>query len=101
VLAAVGWFGYVAFGPGNPGVHFADLGYAVVDDARVEVTFTVRKDPARTAVCTVRASNEGFAEVGLIDVRIGPSTSATSTMTAVVPTSERAVGANVKACALE
>jgi Domain of unknown function (DUF4307) len=96
----VTWLGYVAFGPGNPGVHFADLSYVVLDDGHVQVTFTVRKDPERTAVCTVRARNASFADVGLVDAPIGRTRSATTTVTAVVPTSERAVGGNVKACAL-
>jgi hypothetical protein len=100
VLGAVGWAAYVSFGPGDPGVAFLDLGAAVVADDRVEVRFEVQKDPDATAVCTVRAVNRGLTEVGRVDVTIGPADRRATTLTAVVPTTERATGGNVKACAL-
>jgi hypothetical protein len=100
-LLAVGWFAFVAFGPGNPGVHFMPVSYTVTDDSRVEVTFQLRKDPDRTAVCTVHALGGAFDEVGRLDVRIGPARAATTTVTAIVPTSERAQSGKVKACALQ
>ena len=99
VLAAVAWFAWVAFGPGRTQVHYLDLGSKVVDDTTTTVTFEVQKQPSATAVCTVRALNSGFAEVGLLDVRVGPSAQGAVTVTATVPTSERAVSGNVKACA--
>jgi hypothetical protein len=101
LLLAVSWFAYVAFGPGDRGVHVLDVGYRVTGDTTVEVTFEVQKDPGATAVCRVRALNRGFAEVGLTDVRIGPAADGATTLTAVVTTSERAVSGNVKACALQ
>lgn len=100
LLLAVGWFAYIAFGPGNTGVHYLDIGYEVVADTEVRVTFEVQKAPSATAVCTVRALNVGFAEVGRTDVRIPAAQDGAVTVTAVVPTSERAVSGNVKACAL-
>ena len=99
VLVAVAWFAWVAFGPGRTQVHFLDLGAKVVDDTTTTVTFEVQKRPGSTAVCTVRALNAGFAEVGLVDVRVGPAAKGAVTVTATVPTSERAVSGNVKACA--
>jgi hypothetical protein len=101
VLLAVGWFAYLAFGPGDRGVHVLDLGYRVTADTSIEVTFEVQKDPGATAVCRVRALNLGFAEVGLSDVRVGPADDGATTLTAVVPTTERAVSGNVKACVLQ
>lgn len=100
VAAAVGWAAWISFGPGNKGVSFVEVGYKLPSDTSVEVTFEVSKAPDRTAVCTVRALNNGFAEVGLVDVRVGPSAKRSTTVRAVVPTSERAVSGNVKACAL-
>ncbi len=100
VLAAVAWFAYIAFGPGNRGVHVVDVGYRVTGATSVSVTFEVQKDPDRTAICTVRAQNGRFAEVGLVDVRVGPARTGAVTVTTVVPTSERAVSGNVKACVL-
>ena len=99
-LVAVAWFAWVAFGPGRTQVHYLDLGAQVVDDTTTTVTFEVQKAPSATAVCTVRALNSGFAEVGLVDVRVGPADEGAVTVTATVPTSERAVSGNVKACAL-
>lgn len=100
VLAAVGWFAWVAFGPGRTQVHTLDIGYEVVDETTTKVTFEVQKPASAAAVCTVRALNSGFAEVGLTDVRVGPAADGAVTVTATVPTSERAVSGNVKACAL-
>jgi hypothetical protein len=100
VLVLVAWFAWVAFGPGRTQVHFLDLGAQVVDDTTTTVTFEVQKQASATAVCTVRALNAGFAEVGLVDVRVGPGAKDAVTVTATVRTSERAVSGNVKACAL-
>lgn len=100
VAAAVAWFAWVAFGPGRPQVHTLDIGYEVLDDTTTTVTFEVQKPASASAVCTVRALNSGFAEVGLTDVRVGPAQDGAVTVTARVPTSERAVSGNVKACAL-
>lgn len=100
-LLAVTWFGYVAFGPSRARVHTLDVGYRVVSDSGVRVTFEVQKARAATAVCTVRALNAGFAEVGLLDVRVGPSPGDAVTVTAEVPTTERAVSGNVKACTVQ
>lgn len=95
---AVGWAAYISFGPGRDRVTFQDIGWSVPSQDRVEVRFEVQKDPAATAVCTVRALNRGFTEVGIADVTVGPAARRATTVTAVVPTTEQAVSGNVKAC---
>jgi hypothetical protein len=99
VAAGVAWAVWVAWGVANEPVRWADAGFTVRGDTAVDVTFQVTTAPGSVAVCTVRALNDARAEVGLLDVRVGPSTSGTIRTTATVPTTERAVAAAVRACA--
>jgi hypothetical protein len=99
---AVGWGLWVARTVAAQPVTWQDVGFAVRGDERTEVTFDVRFDgdlPADAdAVCTLRALNQVRAEVGLVDVTVGPASRGTIRTTASVPTSERAVTGLVKEC---
>ena len=98
LVAALGWAGWVAFGPGNA-VRWQDLGLTVVDDGYATLAFDVTTDPGRVAVCTVRMFNSGMTEVGRIDVTVGPAAQRTFRVTASVPTFELAASGTVRACA--
>lgn len=99
ILAGVGFAAWAAFG-GAADVAWRDLGYVVRSDVSTRVTFEVTMDPGSTAVCTVRALNLGFAEVGLVEIEVGPSPSRSVRAVADVPTSEKAVTGVVKDCAV-
>lgn len=79
-------------------VQWIDVGYSVQGPDRVDVTFDVVKDPTATAECTIHALNEGFAEVGVIQVRVGPAPARIQRQTVTVATQELAVTGVVDAC---
>lgn len=101
VLLAAGvayavWFGVEA----RDQATFRSQGYEVVDDTRVEVTFSVTKPKGGTADCQVEALSSGSAQVGLITVPVGPSDETAVTVRAVLVTSERATTGQPVACTL-
>lgn len=100
VVAAtfVAWVVWAGLGVAGRDVRWSDVGYDVVDDTTVVVTFTVVKDPKGTAVCTVEALNSQFAKVGLATVEIGPAEQRAVQRTATVRTAERAVTGVVESC---
>jgi hypothetical protein len=95
-VALVAW---LAISATDQPVHWQDVAYTVRADGTVLFTFDVSMTPGRSAVCTVRALSPSSAEVGRRDVRVGPSSRQVIRATAVIRTSERAVSAQVKACA--
>lgn len=97
-LLLVAWAAWVAVGVARQPVQWSDAIAAARPDGSVEVTFQVTIKPGRTAVCTVEALNVGFDRVGVVDVTVGPAITERITVRAIVPTSERAVSGDVKAC---
>jgi hypothetical protein len=95
VTVALAWWAAAA---GVEEVTWKDASYSVKDATSTRIVFDVTMAPGTTAVCTVRALNAGFAEVGLVDVVVGPSAAQTVRVTAQIPTSETAVTGTVKAC---
>ncbi len=93
---------------GKPSVTWSEIGYNVLSDNEIEVTFDVTFSGAAsdsgagppTAVCTVQALNNLRTEVGLRDVTVQVGASGQARTTATVQTSERAITGLVKACAL-
>lgn len=97
-LLMVIWATWVAVGIAHQPVRWSQEIPNPQPDGSVEVTFQVTMKPGRTAVCTVEALDEGFGQVGLIDITVGPSERDTITVTARVPTSQQGVSGNVKDC---
>jgi hypothetical protein len=81
-------------------VGWSDISFTVVDPGTTLVTFEVNRHPGRVVVCTVRALNAGYAEVGLVDVTVAASRERTAQAHATIPTSELAVTGTVKDCAV-
>jgi hypothetical protein len=102
VLGGVAFAGYSAWTVAAQPLHWNDFGYRVVDDSAVDVTFDVtfssRLPQGARAVCTLRALNQRFAEVGLREVTVGPASAGSLRVTERVPTSERAVTGTVRDC---
>jgi hypothetical protein len=88
---------------GRPSVNWDDIGYHVLSDAQIEVTFDVNFSSSGgerpTAICTIQALNNLRTEVGLRDVPVqaGPGGRVRATVT--LQTSERATTGLVKSCA--
>jgi len=82
----------------NEPVRYKDFGFDVVSPERVDVTFEVYMDAGTTAVCTLDALNESYAQVGTVDVTIGPVDVAEARYTVEVATSELATTGIVQSC---
>jgi hypothetical protein len=101
-LALVGWLSLV----GRPSVNWDDIGYKVLSDAQIDVTFDVNfssvgsgsSDPPK-AICTIQALNELGTVVGLQDVPVQAGRGGRVRATATLKTSERATTGLVKSCA--
>lgn len=77
-------------------------GFEVLDDQTVEVTISVtRKDPARPAVCIVRALSQDRAETGRREVVVAPSDARTVQVSTEVKTYLPSVAGAVYGCGLE
>jgi hypothetical protein len=99
VAAAVGWFGWAAYS-GRQSAVGTDVGFAVVDDGTVRVTFDVTKPKDASASCTVEALDSGFAVVGTVRVPVGPAEHDVVRTTATVRTTNRATAGRVTGCSI-
>jgi hypothetical protein len=102
LLAAAGlaWVVWAGLGQADADVRWTDLGFRIVDDSRVTVTYNVGKDPAATAVCELRALDRTKSTVGIARVTIGPAPERVTRRTDEVRTSALAVTGIVQDCAL-
>src|SRR5262245_40959891 len=94
-IALAVWFGLSAT-LGQPG--WQTQGYKVVDDQTVRVTFEVTRPGGKALTCTVEALARDFSVVGTADVAVPASTDETTTETATVRTTSRAVTGQVRTC---
>jgi hypothetical protein len=97
--AVVAFAAWVALEQSERPVTWGGAAYSIPSNAEARITFMVTLAPGTRAVCTVRARNVEFAEVGRLDVPVGPFADRTEQVTAVIPTSEQAVNADVRSCA--
>jgi hypothetical protein len=74
------------------------VSYRVLDAQRVEVDMQVSMPPGSTAVCTVEALSESYAQVGTLDVPVGPSDRHTTRYRVTVQTSQLATTGVVERC---
>ncbi len=74
------------------------VSFSVTSTEEIDVTFQVHMPPGTTAVCTVEALAPSHAQVGTIDVPVGPSEGRTSGYTVTVRTSEEATTGVVDRC---
>ncbi|MFI6427451.1 DUF4307 domain-containing protein [Promicromonospora sp. NPDC050880] len=79
-------------------VTFTDVGFSVTSAEEVDVTFDVSMPPGTEAVCTVTALSKNFAEVGAIDVEVGPDDARTTRHTVTIATTELATTGVVDHC---
>ncbi|MEP7036655.1 MAG: DUF4307 domain-containing protein [Dermatophilaceae bacterium] len=77
-----------------------DIGYRVVDDRAVDVTYSVNRPAGRNVTCVIRALDKGFATVGMVEVHISASDTSTVQRTTRVRTTARAVTGLVRSCSV-
>lgn len=92
VMISIGFF--------EPDATASQVGFDVVDDSRVQVIFDVTKPEQATASCTLEALNEGYGQVGIVDVTIGPRDHHTTRVTTDIATTELATTGVVRECRL-
>jgi len=100
LLAVIGlaWVVWAGLGQADRDVRWTDLGYDVIDDSRVSVTYDVGKDPSATAVCSLQALDVRKSAVGIAQVTIGPAERRVTRHTDEVRTSALAVTGLVRDC---
>jgi len=91
------WFG-LASTLGKPS--WTNLGYHVIDDRTVDVTYLVSRPIGRDVTCVIRAMDQGFGTVGLLEVAIPSSESRSVKLTTRVHTTTRAVTGLVRSCSV-
>ncbi len=96
LLLAFAYFGYSRYSTGRTG--FGLLGYQVVDDTMVEITFEVHKPLNDTVRCAVVARDRSNTTVGARDVTVGPADRDPVRVTERFVTSARAATVDVTAC---
>ncbi|MEN5073466.1 DUF4307 domain-containing protein [Isoptericola cucumis] len=96
-VAVVAWFSFDQ--SRDQPVSFDAVGFEVQGPERTDITFQVHMPPGTTAVCTVDALAPSYAQVGTLDVPVGPADESTSTYTVQIRTSEEATTAVVADCA--
>jgi flagellar basal body-associated protein FliL len=99
LAAAVGWFAYASIA-GAASATGTDVGFHVVDDGTIQVTFDVTKPKKSSATCTVQALDPSFATVGTLQVTIGPAGTGTVRRTVTLRTTNRATAGEVTTCAV-
>ena len=99
-LAALAWVVWAGLGLAEVDVRSSDVGFRIIGDQRVDVTYDVGKDPRRTAVCTLQALDIHKGTVGLARVVVGPSSQRVTRRTDPVRTSAPAVTGIVRDCVL-
>jgi hypothetical protein len=74
------------------------MGYHVIDDRSVDVTYIVSRPAGQHVTCTIRALDDRFATVGLVEERVPASDTSSVRRTTRVRTTTRAVTGLVKSC---
>lgn len=100
LVAAVftSWVVWAGLGAADRDVRWEDVGFQVMGDGRVDVTFDVIKDPEATARCTVTALSSGYATVGIATVDVGPAPERVVRTLTTVRTQQLAVTGIVDGC---
>jgi Domain of unknown function (DUF4307) len=99
-IAGLAWVVWAGLGQADVDVRWTDVGYHVIDDSRVSLTYDVGKEPSATAVCSLQALDVHKSTVGIAQVTIGPTEKRVTRRTNEVRTSALAVTGVVKDCAL-
>ncbi|GAB7190238.1 hypothetical protein NUM3379_09440 [Kineococcus sp. NUM-3379] len=74
------------------------ISYRVLDDSRIELRYTVAKEPSTTVRCVLQALDAAHGEVGVVEDEFGPGPAELVDRTTVVRTTGRAVTAVVRSC---
>ena len=99
-FGALTWVVWAGLGQARADVRSSDVGFRILDNQSVEVTYDVGKDPNSTAICTLQAFDRDKGTVGLAQVTVGPREQRVTRNVATVRTSAQALTAVVRDCVL-
>jgi len=91
------WFG-LASTLGQP--TWTDLGYHVIDDRTVDVTYLVSRPIGRNVICVISALDREFGTAGVVEVHVPGSQASSVKRTTRVRTTTRAVTGVVTSCSI-
>jgi hypothetical protein len=74
------------------------VSFRVTSAEQIEIDFQVSMPVGTKAVCTVEALSKSFAQVGTMQVPVGPSKTATTRYSVTLRTSQRADAGTVNGC---
>lgn len=97
-VVGVGITIWIGLGQASTPVRYDDFGFKVIDSEQIDVTFQVSMEPGTQAECTIDALAESYAQVGTVDVVVGPSDQLEGRYTVSVATSELATTGIVESC---
>ncbi|MEK8227929.1 DUF4307 domain-containing protein [Oerskovia sp. M15] len=72
-LVGIGITVWIGLGQASTPVRYDDFGFKVVSSEQIDVTFQVSMKPGTQAECTIDALASSYAQVGTVDVVVGPS----------------------------
>jgi hypothetical protein len=79
---------------------FGVVGFTVLDDHRVQLSFEVNKPLDATVVCSLVARDRNHVSVGKTDVTVGPADRDPAQVTERFETTSRATSVDVTSCSL-
>lgn len=97
-LVGIGITIWIGLGQASTPVRYDDFGFKVVSSEQIDVTFQVSMEPGTQAECTIDALSENYAQVGTVDVVVGPNDQLEGRYTVSVATSELATTGIVESC---
>ena len=98
VAAAIGWIAWASFGRPDARIGVTTIGYKIVSDGEVTVTYDVSRPPGTRVTCVLRALNSGAETVGSLRVDLPAADATTTRRTDTVRTTGRAVTGVVRDC---
>jgi Domain of unknown function (DUF4307) len=97
-IVLVAWVIWAGLDGSKPLIETEDIGYSVVDDHNVTVTFQVSVPVGTATSCAVEALNESFTVVGWKVIDLPPSDQYTRSFTEELRTSELATTGLIYRC---
>lgn len=97
-IVLVAWVVWAGLDGSKPLIETEDIGYSVVDDHTVTVTFQVSVPVGTATSCAVEALNESFTVVGWKVIDLPPSDQYTRSFTEDLRTSELATTGLIYRC---
>lgn len=97
-LVGVGVTIWIGLAQASTPVRYDDVGFKVLSSEQIDVSFKVSMEPGSRAECTIDALAESYAQVGTVDVVVGPEDQLENHYTVTVSTSELATTGIVESC---